>query len=216
VGGHQNGVELDHVLFAVTDLADAARAIEAELGLMAIGGGRHPSWGTANRIVPLGDAYLELVAVVDPTVAMDSPFGRWVTGSQSDGIRPVGWAVRTQELDEVASRLDLEVEAGSRTGQDEVVSWRLAGVAEAATEPALPFFIEWAPGTRLPGQADHVHAFGEVTIAEIRLSGDPLQIQRWLGADQVPIDIRPGASAITSVVLRSTSGDQVILGTTED
>ena len=95
------------------------------------------------------------------------------------------------------------------------MSWRLAGVEEAAAEPALPFFIEWAPGTRLPGRTRTVHAAGEVSIAEIRVSGDPQNINSWLGTHQVPIDVRPGPSAITALVLRSTSGDEIVLGTAE-
>src|SRR5687768_15600144 len=55
LAAQRHAAELDHVLVAVTDLAAAARTIEAEYGLMAEEGGRHPGWGTANRIVPLGD-----------------------------------------------------------------------------------------------------------------------------------------------------------------
>jgi hypothetical protein len=77
----QHGAELDHVLIAVADLMAAARAIEDEHGLMASEGGWHPGWGTANRIVPLGDAYLELVTVVDAAEAARSPFGQWVAAS---------------------------------------------------------------------------------------------------------------------------------------
>ena len=62
----------------MADLAAAAEEIEARHGLASIEGGRHPGWGTANRIVPLGEAYLELVAVVDEAEAAQSPFGRWV------------------------------------------------------------------------------------------------------------------------------------------
>lgn len=202
------------MLVAVTDLAAAARAIERERGLTAIEGGRHPGWGTANRIVPLGDAYLELVTVVDAAVAARSPFGRWVAASQSELFRPLGWAVRTDGLDEVALRLGLTIEAGSRRGRGgELVRWRLAGVEEAAAEPALPFFIEWAPGTQLPGRARTVHAAGEVSITEVRINGDPHQIKSWLGTNQVSIDVRPGTSAVTAVVLRSASGDEIVLDT---
>jgi hypothetical protein len=91
----------------------------------------------------------------------------------------------------------------------------LAGVEEAAAEPALPFFIEWAPGSRLPGRARTTHAIGEVSIAEVRVSGDPHDLESWLGAHQLPIDIRPGTSAITAVILRSASGAEIVLGTTE-
>ena len=93
--------------------------------------------------------------------------------------------------------------------------WRLAGVDEAAAEPALPFFIEWAPGTRHPGRARTAHANGEASVAEVHVRGDPHHIKSWLGTHQVPIDIRPGTSAITAVILRTASGDEIVLGTTE-
>ena len=215
LAAQRHAAELDHVLVAVTDLAAAARAIEDEHGLIAGEGGRHPGWGTANCVVPLGDAYLELVTAVDAAEAARSSFGRWVTASQSELLRPLGWAVRTEGLDEVASRLGLTIQVGSRTGRDgQLVRWRLAGVEEAAAEPALPFFIEWAPGTRFPGRARTAHASGEVSIAEVRVRGDPHHIKSWLGTHQVPIDIRPGTSAITAVILRSAS-DEIVLGTTE-
>ena len=47
-------LEIDHVLIAVADLAAAAQEIETRYGLASIEGGRHPDWGTADRIVPLG------------------------------------------------------------------------------------------------------------------------------------------------------------------
>jgi hypothetical protein len=214
VAAPRHAAELDHVLVAVTDLAAAARTIEAEYGLTATEGGRHPGWGTANWILPLGAAYLELVTVVDAAASARSSFGGWVAASQSELLRPCGWAVRTDELDEVASRLDLTIEEGSRKGRNgELVRWRLAGVGEAAAEPALPFFIEWAPGTRLPGRVGPAHPNGEVSIAELRLSGDPGQIESWLGTHQVPIDIHRGTSAITAVILRTASGDEIVLTT---
>jgi hypothetical protein len=77
-GAETSRVELDHVLIAVADLTAAASVMEARYGLTSMEGGRHPGWGTANRIVPLGAAYLELVAVVDRTQATESVFGSWV------------------------------------------------------------------------------------------------------------------------------------------
>lgn len=41
---------IDHVLLPVRDLALAASEIESRYGLASIEGGRHPAWGTANRI----------------------------------------------------------------------------------------------------------------------------------------------------------------------
>src|SRR5439155_21921320 len=117
-------LELDHVLIAVADLAAAAEEIEARHGLASIEGGRHPGWGTANRIVPLGEAYLELVAVVDEAEAAQSPFGRWVATASPAPAELLGWAVRVDALDEDARRLGLVAAAGSRATRDgEVLRW---------------------------------------------------------------------------------------------
>ena len=50
--------------------------------------------------------------------------------------------------------------------------WRLAGIERATAEPSLPFFIEWGPGTPLPGRATATHRAGAVQIAKLRLDGD--------------------------------------------
>jgi Glyoxalase-like domain len=144
---HDRDVELDHALIAVADLAAAARELEARHGLTSVEGGRHPGYGTANRIVPLGDSYLELVTVADESEAARSPFGSWVARVQSVRGRPLGWAVRTHGLDAVARRLELTIRVGSRTTRSgAVLRWRLAGLERAAAEPSLPIVIEWAQG----------------------------------------------------------------------
>ena len=138
----------------MADLAAASREIESRYGLASIEGGRHGDWGTANRIVPLGEAYLELVSVVDEAQAARSPFGSWVAEAQSALTHPLGWAVRTDKLEAVARRLSLAVSVGSRAGgSGQVLRWRFAGLEQAAAEPSLPFFIEWGQGTPHPGRA---------------------------------------------------------------
>jgi hypothetical protein len=203
-------VELDHVVMAASDLAAAARRLAA-FGLASIEGGRHPGWGTANRIVPLGDAYLELVAVVDEAEAAKSSFGGWVAGARRGLARPLGWAVRTRELDVVARRLGLTTTAGSRAGgAGRLLRWRLAGIEQAAAEPSLPFFIEWGKGTPLPGRAAAPHRAGALKIAELRLTGDADRLAAWLGAHRLPITVATGAPAVTSVVLTGAPGEVVL------
>ena len=57
-------VLLDHVLVAVTELAEGACRFEERYRLRALEGGRHPGIRTANMIVPFGSSNLELIAVV--------------------------------------------------------------------------------------------------------------------------------------------------------
>jgi len=189
----------------VADIRGAARAIEARHGLASVEGGRHPGWGTANRIVPLGDAYLELVAVADDAEAAQSPFGRWVAGARP-GL--LGWAVRTRDLDAVARRLGLTVTPGSRaTRGGRILRWRLAGIEQAAAEPALPFFIEWGAGTPLPGRSAADHAAGRATIERLDLDGDADRLAAWLGGHELPIAVRAGPPAVTRVALAGAGGE---------
>ena len=192
-------MQLDHVLVAVPDLAAAAADFEERYGLASVEGGRHPGWGTANRIVPLGDAYLELVAVVDEAEASESPFGSWVADALAAGHRRLlGWAVRTQELDAVAARLGLEPQPGSRARPDgSELRWRTAGVEHALSEPCLPFFIEWDAGVVLPGRA----AEPVGTIERLDVTGDPNRISAWLGEHPLPVAVDSGAPAIRRIVL---------------
>jgi Glyoxalase-like domain len=204
-------MEIDHVLIAVADLAAAARDLEARHGLASIEGGRHPGWGTANRIVPLGETYLELIAIVDEAEAARSLFGCWVAQAQRSVAEPIGWAVRTHDLDDIAGRLDLAVTAGSRvTREGQVLQWQLAGVEQAIAEPSLPFFIEWGEGTPFPGRIPVAHPAGLVKIARLQLQGEPDRLAAWLGPHQLPITVRPGPPALTCIVLTGSAGEIVL------
>ena len=195
------------MLLAVTDLAAAADAIEARHGLASIEGGRHPGWGTANRIVPLGETYVELIAVVDPAEAPGSAFGSWVAAGATRAGRPLGWAVRTDDLDDVAGRLGLTVDAKSRKdASGRTLRWRVAGIEEAAAEPSLPFFLEWGDGTPFPGRAPVTHPAGAAQIASLELDGDRQRLADWLSGDRLPITVREGGPAVASVILSGADG----------
>jgi Glyoxalase-like domain len=196
------------VLVAVTDLAAAAQEIEARHGLSSVQGGRHAGWGTANRIVPLGETYLELIAVVDPAEAADSAFGSWVAAGATPEGRPLGWVVRTDDLNGVAERLGLEIVAKSRKdASGRTLSWRVAGIEEAAAEPSLPFFVEWGDGTPHPGRAPVTHPAGTTQIASLELDGDGQRLADWLGSHRLPVTVREGEPAVASVILSSAGGE---------
>ena len=89
--------------------------------------------------------------------------------------------------------------------------WRLAGVEQAAAKPVLPFFIEWARGTPLPGSAPVAHDVGEVAIHELQLTGDVDELSAWLGEPRIRMSVRPGEPAVTAVVV-ATAGSQFVLG----
>jgi hypothetical protein len=207
-------LELDHVVIAVSDLEATAGELETRHGLASVEGGRHAGWGTANRIIPLGETYLELITVVDEAEAAGSAFGRWVAAwIESAPGQPLGWAARTSRLDEVAQRLGLTVSAGSRAGPDgRTLRWRLAGIEEAVAEPSLPFFVEWGDGTPLPGRTRAIHPAGAVRIERVELAGDHDRVSGWLGADHLPIAVTEGRPAVTAIVLAVEERELVIDG----
>jgi hypothetical protein len=201
-----SGPAVDHLLVATTDL-DAAAAAAGRLGLEAVAGGRHPGWGTANRIVPLGDAYLELIAVVEPAEAPSSPFGRWVAASPPG---PMGWAVRVEDIEAAAERLGLDLVPGSRAAPDgRRLAWRTAGVERSAAEPALPFFIAWEPGGPFPGEGGR-----GIEVERIELRGDAGRLAEWIGDADLPVAVRPGPPAVERFVLRGPRGAVTVDGET--
>jgi Glyoxalase-like domain len=196
-------VRLDHVVLAVRDLGGAAEYLDEAHGLTSYVGGSHPSWGTANRIVPLGDLYVELIGVVDETTAAATDVGRWVADGASSGGSPIGWAVRPDDLDATSRRLGLTAYEGSRTMPDgATVRWRIAGL-ERAIGDHLPWFIEWGDETTYPGVAGTTL---DARVVGIELEGDSAQLEAWLGPHALPLDVRPGTRGITAVVLDGPRG----------
>lgn len=205
-------LRIDHVVYAVGDLEIAAARFHDEFGLGSIEGGRHPGWGTANRIVPLGSQYVELVAVADRTEAAASEFGRAVIGAVA-GARPLlGWAVATDDLPGVASRLDLEVTNGSRTRPDGVaLRWQLAGVGHALSTGALPFFIRWdGPSELHPGTAVAEHDVRPRGITRIEIAAEETAVGDWLGQSDLPLRITGGPPALSAIAISTATGEVVL------
>ena len=184
-------MRLDHVIYATADLGAAAARVESELGLKAVGGGRHEGHGTHNRIVPLGGGYLELMAVAEAAEAAGSPIGSALQArlaEHGDGL--FAWAVAADDLDRVADRLGLPITTVSRQG----MTARLVGVAEALPNPVLPFFIERDEGIRDPGAGGDV---GGITWLE--LAGDHSALGRRLGDNELPVRVVDGEVGVVAM-----------------
>ena len=172
-------LEVDHVIVCVPDLTASVSAFESAHGLVSVDGGRHRGHGTANRLIPLGTSYIELVAVVDADEANESAFGRFVaersTRPGADAI-----AIRTDDLDAVCERLSLEPLSMSRKDSSGAeLGWRIAGM-EHLVSSGLPFFIEWDIEPDLhPGKVEVVHPRGEVRLGGVVVSGDRDRLRLW-------------------------------------
>jgi Glyoxalase-like domain len=157
---------IDHVVIAVHDLDAAAAELGQSVGLVAAGGGRHPSLGTRNRLAWLGDTYVELAAIEDPAIAATSWLGVPVAAALAGGCGLATWAIATDSISEDVDALRVrgagmgEPAHGGRIRDDgAVVRWRFA--LPGVIGPLAPFLIEhdagsaeWTPADRAARAAE--------------------------------------------------------------
>jgi hypothetical protein len=204
---------IDHVVRAVRGLDEAGRRLLEDHGLGSVPGGRHPAWGTENRIVPLGDAYLELVAVEDHAVARTTAFGRAIGELAATGDRWYGVCVADDDLDGTAARLGLPVSHGTRTRPDGTeLRWRTAGV-DLDRDGWLPFFIAWeVPPDAHPGRTPVTHRVPIAGIDRVDLAGDPARLTAWVGGADLPLRVVQGdPPGVRSVRLGLAGGGGLIV-----
>lgn len=179
--------------------------------------------GTANRIIPLGDSYLELIAVVDEEEAERLPASRRVAAAVAAGRTFSAWAVRTDELDAARSRLAglglalPELSPGSRTRPDGVrLEWRMQELVAGAEPSVLPFLIEWRlPPGQYPGEMEAVHPSGASAVAALTVAApDPRSAERLLRTvfgDDLEVGVEEGAVAgLVAVEVETPRGRMVL------
>ena len=205
-------LRIDHVVYAVPDLDEAAVRFEADHGLHSIAGGVHPRWGTGNRVIPLGEDYVELIAVVDAAIAASTALGRAVGGAAAGRGRWFALCLADDDLDATAARLGLTAEPGSRTLPDgRVVAWRGAGIDDPRRTPDLPFFIAWdvPPGLH-PGAGAASHPVGANGIAWVEIGGDAARFEAWTGGAALPVRVVDAEPGVRAVGLLTPGGEVVI------
>ena len=206
-------MRIDHVVRVVPDLDKAAAMLLEEFGLDSIPGGRHPAWGTANRVIPLGDDYLELLTVADRATAERSDFGRTMLRRVAGGEHWFVVCLADDELDATASRLGLEIASGARVTPDgHEVRWRSAGLDDPKRDPSLPFFIEWAVPPELhPGRAAVAHRTAPAGVARVEVAGDASTLAGWLGGVDLPLRVVEGEPGVRSVTVALADGGELII-----
>jgi len=176
---------IDHLVIAVAEPDDAAARLEAELGLVTTGGGRHEALGTFNRLVWLGDTYLELLGIFDPALAERSWIGAPTVETLSRGGGLATWAIATDALAidlaalrAVGSDLGDPIDGERRRSDGTLVSWSLAAPPRLGpSEP--PFLIEhdrasaeWTPPERAARLVLAHPLGGPVRLAALELALD--------------------------------------------
>jgi len=203
-------VRIDHAIIGARDIEAVADRLWESHGLASLPGGRHPGWGTHNRIIPLGDAYLEIIGVADENEAVRDPMGRWLLAHTALGDPLMGWCCETAEIEELARDLGLAVERGGRERPDgSRISWTVAGRGEGLG--ARPFYIAWDdPGMR-PGELVAPHATEVLGLSwiEVGCTADEL---RGRITDDLPVRALGRGGNLRAVVIATAEGEIRITG----
>jgi hypothetical protein len=134
---------LDHIAVSATTLQAGTDWVEQALGISLSPGGQHPHMGTHNRLLQLGDVYLEVIAI-DPDAARPA-WPRWFSLDTFQGPpRITNWICRTDDLDAALAAAP----AGTGTATDLQrgdYRWRF-GIPRTGRLPfddSFPALIEW-------------------------------------------------------------------------
>jgi hypothetical protein len=201
-------LELSQIIFGVDDL-DAASDRFRQLGFDVLDGGVHPGVGTANRVIPLGAQYIELLGVVDHEQAAQSEYGRSLLRAIADGDRLVRWSLRTDAIGDIAARLGVDVEARRRTRPDgELLTWRAAGLDLALADATMPFFMQWDRDDQYPGRMPARHDNGARRVTALSVTPrDPDRFLVWTAGADVPLQMPAyGAPGLWSVDVETDAG----------
>lgn len=147
-------LRLDHLAVSASSLAEGVAWAEAALGVTFATGGEHPQMGTHNRLLGLGDLYLEVIAINPAAPAPPHP--RWFDLDHFTGPpRLTNWIVACDNLDTALA------EGPEGCGRALPLArgdfrWRMA-VPDSGRLPFdgyFPALIEWQgpahPALRLP------------------------------------------------------------------
>jgi hypothetical protein len=205
----ESGIDrVDHLVWTTPALELGVEEIERLSGIRASAGGKHPSWGTHNALLALGDsAYLEILAPDPsvPTPARPRPFGL----DRPTASRLATWAAHEEDLPgriEALARggIDLgEILSGGRVRPDGVeLSWRLTSPRVGLEGGVVPFLIDWGVSPHPSSTA----ARG-LKLAALRAEHpEPERLRTILAAFGIDLPIEPGREAALVAWIDSPRG----------
>lgn len=175
---------IDHLVVAAETLEAGVAWCEATLGITPAAGGKHPLFGTHNRLLRITDAsnprlYFEIIAV-DPnaTPERQAPLKRWFDMDDAQlqarlrahGPQLIHWVARVQSLREATLALqEMGIDRGrvmtaSRPTPHGLLEWQIAvrDDGQRLFDGALPTLIEWGdhhPALTLPDEGVSLASF---------------------------------------------------------
>ena len=205
---------LDHLVYAVPDLDAAIDDFEARLGVRAIAGGYHPTQGTKNALINLGQgAYLELIAKDPDNHQVPGPV--WMGLDYLTMPRLTRWAIKSTHLDQDVEALSgyntelAHISEGSRnTTAGKLLRWSLTLPAASPEVELVPFLIDWSQSEEHPteGLPDMGCSFVSLTATH----PDPSTLLPTILQLGSSLAIAKGVQVNLQAVIRCPKGDIVI------
>lgn len=201
---------IDHLVYAVPDLAAAVAEAEERFGVRPQAGGQHIGLGTRNALLGLGtQTYLEIIAPdpEQPKPPVPRPFG--IDGARHGSL--AGWALACDDIDAAvagARRHGYDpgvVADGQRAGPSgTVLRWRLT--LNAMAGGPIPFLISWGATEHPTRSAPH-----GLTLEAFHLEHpDPPSLALPLTALGADVEIRPAGTAALIARLNGPNGSTVL------
>jgi hypothetical protein len=202
-------LRLDHLAVSALDLDDGVAAVEEVLGVRLAGGGQHPHMATHNRLLGLGDLYLEVIAA-DPSQPRPA-WPRWFDLDRFAGPpRLTNWICACDDLDaEVAvSPAGTGVPVDLARGD---YRWRMAVPADGRLpfDSLFPALIQWR-GTLHPARA--LPDSGE-RLLRLEVTHPRADDLRAALAGRLPdprVVIRDGAAPALRAILATPRGERAL------
>lgn len=180
--------QLDHLVYAVSDLDQGVAHVEELFGVRPAIGGVHAGWGTRNALLSLGNGvYFEVIGP-DPSQTVDRrPLGV----DFHDLPRLTTWAVRTESIAEVARQMPIlgDVSSMERVRPDgSRLVWQLTDPFAERLDGVIPFLIQWMDGAHPSETAPLAGRLKELWIEH----PEPDLVSRYLAGLGIEAQIREG------------------------
>lgn len=200
---------LDHLAVTAETLDDGVATVEAALGVALAGGGAHPYMSTHNRLLGLGDIYLEVIAP-DPA-APPPPHPRWFDMDNFHGApRLTNWIARCDDLDRELALGPPGIGAPVALTRGDL-AWRMGVPADGRLpfDGAFPALIQWQgaahPATRLPDAGVRLR---RLTIRHPRAEDLAAALAGRLHDDRIALETGPEKAMLA--VLATPHGDRAL------
>lgn len=194
-------MELDHIMYAVSDLQQGIAEIESLTGVRAEFGGSHPGNGTCNALLSFDNRqYLEIIAP-DAGQELKGTLGQELLDHDYSGIRT--WAAATDDYAKITSVMDqfhyqYNIVDMTRTRPDGLMlAWQIMFVTGHPFGNLMPFFINWLDS---PHPADDTPRGCKLGDYAVQLIDNSDVFKQLMDALAIEVNLLEGPEGMRAVV----------------